>query len=459
MIFIEFLERRRLFAATTLRIDVGGNGFVEDTGKTWQADRGFTGGTVATNGTNVAGTTSDALFNTRRYGNFSYSLAIKSGDYRVRLLLMDPTDSTGQRQFDVFSEKKLVLNDFDIAAAGGTNAAVTKTFTTTVSDGRLNLWFQNVKDNAIVSAIEVTPIAASGIAWQSIANAPQAKFESMGDVVNNELYVFGGYDNAQIQATSQVAVYDPTSGAWSTRANMPVPLTHSGTANDGQYIYLAGGYVGDWKGLATPVTKEVWRYDTVNDSWTPMLSLPEARAAGALVRVGRKLHFFGGVDSSKDDSGDHWVLDLRHPTKWIKEAPMPDPRNHLGAIETGGEIYAIGGLHGQDEDTGNDDEVDAYNVVTATWSQVASLPEVLSHVHNATFAVDGMVDIVGGTTAGDTSVSDVLQYDPATDRWRKIGDLPVALSATVADLLNGHIIVTGGTTAGSVPVKTGWINA
>ena len=138
---------------------------------------------------------------------------------------------------------------------------------------------------------------------------------------------------------------------------------------------------------------------------------------------------------------------------------MPDRANHLGAIETGGEIYAIGGLHDQNEDTGNDAQVDAYNVVTATWSQVASLPEVLSHVHNATFAVDGMVDIVGGTTAGDTSVSDVLQYNPATNTWRKIGDLPVALSAAVADLLNGHIIVTGGTTKGSVPVATGWINA
>ena len=280
LLFVEPLESRCLLSATTLRIDVGGNGYVEASGKTWQADRGFTAGTVAITGTDVAGTNSDDLFNTRRYGNFSYSLAIRSGNYRVRLLLMDPTDVAGQRQFDVFSEKKLVLKDFDIAAAGGMNAAVTKTFTTEVNDGRLNLWFQNVRDNAIVSAIEVTPIAPAGIQWQQIANAPQAKFESMGDVVNNKLYVFGGFKNAQIQATSQVAVFDPASGTWSTRDNMPKALTHSGTANDGQYIYLAGGYVGDWHGLVTPVTNDVWRYDTVNDTWTRMLSLPNARAAG-----------------------------------------------------------------------------------------------------------------------------------------------------------------------------------
>ena len=38
----ELLESRRLLAATTLRIDVGGDGFVEPSGKTFAADRGFT---------------------------------------------------------------------------------------------------------------------------------------------------------------------------------------------------------------------------------------------------------------------------------------------------------------------------------------------------------------------------------------------------------------------------------
>src|SRR5215207_7261652 len=130
---IETLESRRLLAATTLRIDVGGNGFVETSGKTFAADRGFTGGTIAITGTDVAGTDSDELFNTRRYGSFAYSLPIRSGSYRVRLYLMDPVHSiAGQRLFDVHAEKQLKLNDFDIASAAGgqNNTAVTKTFTT-----------------------------------------------------------------------------------------------------------------------------------------------------------------------------------------------------------------------------------------------------------------------------------------------------------------------------------------
>ena len=457
---IEHLESRTLLAATTLRIDAGGDGFVESTGKTWAADRGFTAGTAATEGGDVAGTTSDGLFNSRRFGDFSYSLPIANGTYRVKLLLMDPSfSSSGRRKFDVFAEKQLKLNDFDIAAAaGGMNIAITKSFNTTVSDGRLNLWFDSVLQNAIISAIEVTPATSStAITFKEIAAAPLGKFESMGDVIDGKLYVFGGYFSAQTKTTGQVAVYDPATNQWTTRGNMPENLTHSGTASDGQYIYLAGGFLGDWLGASTPGSHHVWRYNTVNDSWQRMLNLPVDRAAGGLVRVGRRLHFFGGIDRNKRDRGEHWVLDLRNPTVWHNDVALPNPRDHLGYIETGGKIYAIGGQHDLNEDTGNETAVHAFDVVTSTWSTVASLPKPISHTHNSTFVMNGKVISVGGSTTGMTSIKDVLQYDPQADKWTTIAQLPEPISATVADLINGKIIVTGGVTEGSQPKIDSWI--
>src|SRR5439155_1152108 len=112
------------------------------------------------------------------------------------------------------------------------------------------------------------------------------------------------------------------------------------------------------------------------------------------------------------------------PTRGRHAAAMPDPRNHLGAIETGGKIYAIGGQHDLNEDTGNDSQVDAFDVVAGTWSAVASLPMQLSHVHNATFVSGGNVITVGGSTTGEAAVADVLAYDPANNRWRTLGQLP-----------------------------------
>jgi N-acetylneuraminic acid mutarotase len=461
--FCEPLEPRRLLSATTLRIDVGGAGYVEASGKTWQPDRGFTAGAAVSSNSPIAGTTEDGLFLTRRAGNFSYSLPIRNGTYKVKLLFTDPYfTAPGQRIFNVVAERQPVMTNVDLVKLVGTDNAVRKSLKVKVRDGRLNLWFQSVKDNPTLSAIEVTPwptAKPAGIEWKPLADAPQAKFESMGAVVHGKLYVMGGYTSPAIQATAQVASYNPATNTWTPLKDMPEPLTHSGTATDKQYIYLAGGYVGDWYGASTPVTRHVWRYDTSSDTWVSMRSLPANRSAGALVRVGRKLHFFGGLDQHKHDRSDHWTLDLRHPTRWIAAASVPDPRNHLGYAETGGQVYAIGGQHNLDEAHGNDDQVDAFNVVTNVWTQVASLPRPTSHTHNATFADGGNVIIVGGSSTDEESLQEVMEYTPATNKWTSIGQLPVPLSAAVARLIDGHIIITGGTSGASQPRTQTWISA
>jgi hypothetical protein len=54
-----------------------------------------------------------------------------------------------------------VLDNFDIAAAGGFATAVTREFDANVTDGALTLMFGHVVENPLVSAIEVFPAGAS----------------------------------------------------------------------------------------------------------------------------------------------------------------------------------------------------------------------------------------------------------------------------------------------------------
>ena len=460
VIRFEMLEPRRLLAASTLRIDVGGDGHVEASGKTWAADRGFTSGTTAGGTGAVDGATEDALFDSRRFGNFSYSLAIKSGTYRVKLLFSDPVNgSAGSRKFDVFAEKKLVLNDFDIAAAVGQRTAASKSINNVVvKDGRLNLWFTAVVGDAIVSGIEVTP-QTPAIAWKNLARAPLPRFEALGEVVGDKLYVMGGFQTDDITTTDRSHVYDSATGTWSEIARMPLPLTHSGHATDGQFIYVAGGAVGDWMGSNTPVSRKVFRYDTASNTWTSMLQLPQGRGAGALVRVGRKLHFFGGYDQNYTDRSEHWTLDLRNPAVWRPNTPMPNPRNHFGSALVGTKIYAIGGQHRLDEENGNDAQVDAFDVITGQWSRAADLPQPRSHVHNSTVVVSGTrLIIVGGATNNTQTLTDLLEYDPAGDKWNFLGHMPGPRQAAVAKILGDHIVVTGGTGSEIDPVTDTWIS-
>ena len=283
-------------------------------------------------------------------------------------------------------------------------------------------------------------------------------FEAESAVANGKLYMFGGFDNSYIQVTNSFEVYDPSANTWTLLGNTPAPQTHVGTATDGRIIYFAGGFRGNWYGQAS---SDFWEYDTVANTWTRGPSLPAERGAGALVLTGRQLHFFGGAygptPTDVSDSSDHWMFDLDNPSVgWITEAPLPDPRNHLGYAVLNGKIYAIGGQHQLNETTGLDNTVNVYDPSTNSWAAAASLPALTSHLHNSTFVYDGRIICVGGTLTGDVASNQILAYDPTANSWSDVGSLPQARSATVAQSIDGEVIVATGTPTGVLPQTQTW---
>lgn len=298
--------------------------------------------------------------------------------------------------------------------------------------------------------------------WSTAAPSPIKRFEAGNEVVNNRLYLFGGYIsrymNNSIQATTRSDVYNPATNRWTQLANMPQPITHAGVAVDGNTIYIAGGYVGDEPNRSTA---NVFKYDVTRNRWSRGPSLPAPRGAGGLVRLGRELHFFGGINYDKTaDNGDHWVFNLDGGTSWVRKAPLPNPRNHFGYTVDGNKIYAIGGQHLLDETHGNQSEVDAYNPLTNTWRRVASLPIARSHTHTSTFVRNGKIIIIGGQANGDSrprTITDVTEYDPRSNRWVALPALPDQRQAAVAKLINNQIIVTTGAARGTNPQDTTWI--
>ncbi|WP_428194606.1 Kelch repeat-containing protein, partial [Deinococcus saxicola] len=297
------------------------------------------------------------------------------------------------------------------------------------------------------------------LSWTSRAPAPTTLYEGQGAAVGGKLYVFGGFDknvNGRPIATRVANVYDPAADRWTRLRNIPDLVTHAGVADDGQNIYLAGGFLGDHPGLQT---NHVWRYDVAGDTWNALPPLPLARGAGALVLLGRELHYFGGVDrdargSYLSDHGDHWVLNLDSAGSpgagsWRTAAPMPSPRNHLAGAAMNGMIYAIGGQHLGDEANGNQSEVDVYDAATDTWRVVSPLPIPLGHITSSVFGWRGQIIVAGGVTAGERESAQVFAYDPATDRWSTLPALPGPRQSPVADVVgDALVVVTGATSAG-----------
>jgi hypothetical protein len=191
--------------ATTVRIDSGGNQYVDSLGNIWGADAYFQNGTLyapaSLNSTDILNTTDDVLYRSERYGGapgsapLAYAIPIANGTYTVRLLFAETwygvgtTGGVGSRVFDVSLENTPVLTNFDIyAAAGGPLKAVVKTFSVTVADGLLNLSASGnyPKFNAIEvvpgSSAPVVPEAPAGLtatagnsqvalSWTAVAGA------------------------------------------------------------------------------------------------------------------------------------------------------------------------------------------------------------------------------------------------------------------------------------------------
>jgi N-acetylneuraminic acid mutarotase len=295
--------------------------------------------------------------------------------------------------------------------------------------------------------------------WTEGSPAPRARFEAQGIAVNDQLFVFGGFHNSQIEATAVSHRYDPGSGSWQPLEDMPEKLTHAGQVfyEATNTIYIVGGFVGDHPG---PGTEQVWRYHIPSDTWSAGPSLPAPRGAGAAAVLGGKLHFFGGTEREggeySGDAGEHWILDLENGTTWQPAAPLPNPRNHLGATAVNGKVYAIGGQHLDDEEEGNQRDVHAYDPATDTWTAVSPLPRPLGHVAASTLVRDGRIVVIGGVTQNRRKVANVLEYDPATDTWRELEPLPQPRQSPVAGVIAGEIIVTTGADNDSEPRTTTW---
>lgn len=282
--------------------------------------------------------------------------------------------------------------------------------------------------------------------WRKAAPSPIARTEAATAVVGGKLYLFGGFI-AGLETSAQVDIYDPSTDTWTRGRDMPTRPTHENAAVDGAVVWLAGGFLGKHPG---PATAEVWKYDTVADTWAAGPQLPEPRAGGGLAVAAGRLHYFGGYKPDRDTiCGDHWSLPLREPgATWIREADMPNPRGHLAAATLGGKVYALGGANGHDRKQVDQPHCDRYDPATKAWTSIASLPDGRSHFEGSTIVHAGRIIVVSGRCNASKpprmNVADVIEYDPAVDAWRVLGSNPLRVMAPSAEIVGGKLVVIAG---------------
>jgi GH18 family chitinase len=149
--------------SSTWRINAGGSDHTDGLGSLWKADNQFLGGSSASTGSTVTGTGDPPLFQSERWGAFSYVLNVPPGSYQVTLRFAEIYWTlAGKRVFNVSINGTPFLNNFDIVAdAGGAFKADDKIFSNVAPNGSGQIVIQfsvGAADQPKVSALQIIPM-------------------------------------------------------------------------------------------------------------------------------------------------------------------------------------------------------------------------------------------------------------------------------------------------------------
>ncbi|HXZ78770.1 MAG TPA: malectin domain-containing carbohydrate-binding protein [Terriglobales bacterium] len=159
-----------------VRIVMRDSSYYSDDSRWWAPDQYFKGGQLAVRAGSVAGADDQELYESERWGNFSYAIPVPPGRYTAVLHFVErrfgvgnrdsyvgpPHEAAGglgSRVFNVVCNGRVVVRDLDLLKNAAENQLLTRKITGLEpnSQGKLLFEFVPVRDYATVSAIEILP--------------------------------------------------------------------------------------------------------------------------------------------------------------------------------------------------------------------------------------------------------------------------------------------------------------
>ncbi|MFZ9980857.1 MAG: malectin domain-containing carbohydrate-binding protein [Cyclobacteriaceae bacterium] len=173
-----------------LRINAGGTE-KSNSDQLWKADNFFTGGSVYTKSLAINNTDLDVIYQTERYGRFGYQIPVPGqARYRINLLFAEKYFQTPDaRLFNIiFESGGMTRTGLDVfATAGSAFSAYEEQFAIDVSDGFLDIFFEPLKNNAMVSGIEISTCVQPLIGELSVSSSTVCAGQQVRILINGSL--------------------------------------------------------------------------------------------------------------------------------------------------------------------------------------------------------------------------------------------------------------------------------
>lgn len=287
-------------------------------------------------------------------------------------------------------------------------------------------WILNIVFFFLVACEISSPEVQYSIRTCTPIPVPRASATSF--VVGNYAYVFGGRDGHG-QYLNDLWRYDITNDTWTLIGEAPLQSRVNATAcvHDG-VVYLGLGFNGKYNN-STGYLSDWWTYNAKTNTWQQLSDFPANTTARAISFVGdgelyvgygfcwtyerdmyrydivsdtwsfidvnldRKaftfpMRSFGGVGTTCQNrhfAGTgfrtyslNWWGEFSAEGKWIKRKDVPGyKRTTAACTATNDFVYVIGGIHfgGVNTDGKVLNDIQQYNPLTDTWQSVGNLPD------------------------------------------------------------------------------------
>ena len=242
--------------------------------------------------------------------------------------------------------------------------------------------------------------------WKKKAGMPTARMWLTTAVVNGKIYAIGGLDSYLGKVLRTVEVYDPILDSWTRKADMHTARRSLSSAVVNGKIYVIGGT----DTTCCPPSKLfclVEEYDPVTGVWTKKADMPTSRIGASLCTVDKKIYAIGGCGLS---SGLQ-VVEVYDPKVdiWTAKSEMLTKRLGHSASVVDGKIYVIGGTPWGPEKPHK--TMEEYNLHTDTWTTTGYM--VTPRMSLGAGVVDGKIYVIGGQIYYDRMPLAISEeYDP-----------------------------------------------
>ena len=280
------------------------------------------------------------------------------------------------------------------------------------------------------------PLPVDGGEWGLRAPLIEANSELPLAELNGKLYLLGGYPKGRVTVRT-VQVYDIATDSWVLGPPLPQFNNHGMAVGVNGRVYLIGGQTA---ADGEPYVNTVYELDPARGTWVEKAPMPTARSGGvALVHEG-KVYVAGG----RPPRGYDFAVYDPAADSWEVLPNLPSQRNHITGAVINGRIHVVGGRLGQGLSPEKTTVHEVFDPQARTWTTAAPMLRARSGMNGV--MARGCFHVWGGEEPFGM-FPDHDYYDPRTDKWTRLRNMPIPIHGINGSaFVNGLIWVTGGGT-------------